>query len=229
MAIATAVGLALGWIVIDFREWKEFGTGGTAPTWAGYWRMTKLRILRMQSDDDLRDASKLKDEGPQYLKKDLATRKGERPVIIGRTMPQRQKPGRLDPALKERLHGIPKQLCEKHSDILKLDLSATEGRSTDGIYAKPDLPGRDAAAKDKIIKDEIAHVHPADDSLHVWLSPKDAKVAVEKGWGERFPLSALGMCHPSFIMVYAPRSAEEVDTVEDIVKAGIGYLTGKKL
>jgi hypothetical protein len=72
-------------------------------------------------------------------------------------------------------------------------------------------------------------VHPAENSLHVWLSGPDARLVVEKGWGERFPLSAMGMCHPSWVMVYAPRDAEEVKTVEEIVKAGVGYLTGVKI
>ena len=80
-----------------------------------------------------------------------------------------------------------------------------------------------------MLGNELAHVHPAENSLHVWVSPPDAKEIVGKGWGERFPLSSLGMLHPSWVMVYAPRNMEEVDVIEEIIRAAIGFLTGEKV
>ena len=227
--IGTFAALSAAWVVRDYNQWVAFGSGGTPPTPSGYWRMTKFRWRMFWSSDDLRDASPLDAEGPTYLTRQLPQRQGQRPQIVARTMPQRQRPEPLDAAIRERLHDIPAKYCKEHSQVLTLDLSKTEGRSTDAIYARPDLPGRDSTAKDRMLGNELAHVHPADNSLHVWVSPADAKQIVEKGWGERFPLSSLGMLHPSWIMVYAPRSMEEVDTIEDIVKAAIGYLTGERL
>lgn len=192
--------------------------------------MTKLRWRSLRSGQDMRDTAPLKNvDGPQFLPNDLPARSGSRPKIVSRTMPQRQHPAHLDSHLQGRLHAIPSTFCAAHPDILHLALSKTEGYSADAIYAQPSLPGRHPTAKDKILGDEIAHVHPAENSLHVWLSGPDARLVVEKGWGERFPLSAMGMCHPSWVMVYAPRDAEEVKTVEEIVKAGVGYLTGVKI
>ena len=178
----------------------------------------------------MRDAAVLATaDGPKNLTRSLPQREGERPKILSRTMPQRQKPEPLDSSIRERVHAIPSKYCKEHPDILILDLSKTEGRSTDAIYAKPDLPGRHPSAKDKILGNEIVHVHPAENSLHVWLSGPDAKEVIEKGWGERFPLSAMGMCHPSWIMVYAPRSMADVDVIEEIVAAGVQFLTGVKV
>ena len=227
--VATVAALGTAWIVRDYNEWVAFGSGGTPPTPSGYWRMTKIRWRQYWSSDDMRDASSLSNESPRYLNRDLPQREGKRPQIVPRTMPQRQKPEPLDAAIKERLHNLPAKYCKDYPQILVLDLSKTEGRSTDAIYAKPDLAGRDPSAKDKILGNEIAHVHPADNSLHVWLSGPDAKVAVEKGWGERFPLSSMGITHPSWIMVYAPRSMTEIDVIEEIIKAGIAFLTGEKI
>ncbi|KAK3700779.1 hypothetical protein LTR37_015751 [Vermiconidia calcicola] len=228
--IGTLTALTSAYIVRDYNQWVSFGSGGTHPTPSGYWRMTKLRWRAYWSGDDMRDPAPLFNvDGPQFLRGDLPQRKGNRPQILARTMPQRQKPEALTPTVKDRLHAIPAKYCNEHPDILTLDLSKTEGRSTDAIYAKPDLPGRHPSAKDKILGDEIAHVHPAENSLHVWLSGPDAKMVVEKGWGERFPLSAMGMCHPSLVMVYAPKSTEDVDVIEEIVKAGVGYLTGVQI
>lgn len=228
--VGTLTALTSAWVIRDYNQWISFGSGGTPPTPSGYWRMTKLRWRAYWLDDDMRDASKLSTaEGPKCLTKPLPQREGGRPKILARTMPQRQQPAPLDPAVKERAHSIPSRFCAEHPDILVLDLSKTEGRSTDAIYAKPDLPGRHPSAKDKILGNELAHVHPAENSLHVWLSGPDAKEVVEKGWGERFPLSAMGMCHPSFVMLYAPRSMGDVEVIEGIVKAGVEYVAGAKI
>ena len=227
--VGTVAALGTAWVIRDWNQWVAFGTGGTPPTPSGYWRMTKLRWRSFWSNEDMKDTSSLSGEGPKYLTEELPQRQGKRPQIMARTMPQRQKPEDIDPAVQERLHALPAKYCKENQDVIVLDKSKTEGRSTDAIYAKPDLPGRHPSAKDRILGDEIAHAHPAENSLHVWLSGPDAKRVIENGWGERFPLSAMGMCHPSWIMVYAPRSMEEVDTVEDIVKAAIAYLTGKSL
>lgn len=88
----TIAALSAAWVTLDYTQWKAFGTGGTPPTPSGYWRMTKIRWHQYWSADDMRDASPLSDEGQRYLKEDLPTRQGNRPQIVGRTMPQRQKP-----------------------------------------------------------------------------------------------------------------------------------------
>jgi hypothetical protein len=87
--------------------------------------------------------------------------------------------------VQARLHGLPRKLCSQYSDLLRLDLSHTEGKSSDGIYARDGLPRRNVSATDRILQDEIAHVHPAENSLHVWLSQADARKVVSTGWGER--------------------------------------------
>jgi hypothetical protein len=76
---------------------------------------------------------------------------------------------------------------------------------------------------------EIVHLHPLDGSLHMSLAPLDAKLVIEKGWGERFPLS--GTIIPfTYIMVYAPRSGEneavESEIVERIIMAARGFMLG---
>ena len=145
-AIAT---LSAVFIVHDYNQWVSFGTGGTPPTPAGYRKMTKFRWKMFWNRDDLRDPSPLSDDGKKYLTRGLPQRQGTRPQIVARTMPQRQKPEPLDAAVRERLHNLPKKFCKEYPKSLELDLSKTEGRSTDAIYAKPDLPGRDSSAKGK--------------------------------------------------------------------------------
>ncbi|KAK4495274.1 hypothetical protein PRZ48_013603 [Zasmidium cellare] len=228
-ATTASAAVFVAFIVSDYRAWKALGTGGSPPTPQGYWRMTKLRLIRAFSFDSLRDASKLSQEGPSYLNIWLPNRTKSRPKTQSRTMPQRQIPVKLDQAVKQRLHALPKKYCKENPTLLKFDLSNVEGRSSDAIYALPNLPNRHPSATDRILKDEIAHTHHAEDSLHVWLSQADARKVVESGWGERFPLSAMGMLHPGLTFVYAPRSMDDVDIIEEIIKAGVAYVTGERL
>jgi hypothetical protein len=230
---ALALALSLAWVLSDFRAWKSFGTGGTPPTWAGYWGMTKIRFNRLLlfGKDDLTDPTPLSVGGPRYLDANaIGTREGDRPKIMARTMPQRQVPYRrddIDLGVPERVSNMMSKFAARHSEILELKPSKTEGGSTEAIYAKLDLPTiKEEAKTDRILTSEIAHAHPADSSFHVWLSEADAKTVVEKGWGLRFPLSFVDK---GWVMVYAPRTMAEVDVVEQIVKAGIGNVAGVKV
>lgn len=64
--------------------------------------------------------------------------------------------------------------------------SKTEGGTGPAVYVKPDVETINPFAH-KIFF-EVAHVHPADNSLHVYVSPLDAKLVIERGWGQRFPV-----------------------------------------
>ena len=195
----------VAWLVYDYNAWVAFGTGGTPPNLAGYMKITKFRILRALSGGSLTDASMLPADGLSYLEKPLPTRKGAAPHIISRTLPQRQSPVPLDPAIYKRLHALPSTYEQKYPSLLTLDKSATEGRSTDAIYARPELPGRKKATQDRILGNEIAHVHPAENSLHVWLTPTDTRKVVESGWGQRFPLASLKMVDAGWTFVYGSK------------------------
>lgn len=74
----------------------------------------------------------------------------------------------------------------------------------------------------------MCHVHAFDGSLHVELHPEDAKVVIDKGWGERHPL-AIGwrtFLPEGYMLLYAPRTAQEVEVLMKIVGAGMGWATG---
>lgn len=229
VAVGSALALGVGWVVTDYRAWLNFGTGGTPPNFRGYMRITRFRILRALSGDDLADSTRLSSSGQTYLSTELKQRRGPKPKIISWTLPQRQQPEPLDQAIYDRLHTLPQVYAELYPNLLTLDKSITEGRSTDAIYARPELPGRKLGAHDNVLGHEIAHVHPAENSVHVWLTEADAKAVIAKGWGERFPLSSLGMTHDGFIFLYAPQSMEDVDVIETIVKAAISHLVGEKI
>lgn len=70
-----------------------------------------------------------------------------------------------------------------------------------------------------LVDREFAHLHPPpDSSLHLTLTPADAREAVAAGWAEPHPAFAPDPERPVVVMVYAPRTLSEVDVVDDLVR-----------
>ena len=79
---------------------------------------------------------------------------------------------------------------------------------------------------------EVFHVHcEAEGSCHAILSAADAKLVLEKGWGERHGLSGRGLGVPlGYIMIFAPRSVQEVKIIGMVARAAACYgLEGRKV
>ena len=229
-SFAASLTFSVFWIVNDFQAWKSFGTGGTPATWPGYWCMTKVRIRRMLlfGKDDLANVSNLSTDGPRYLSADaIGVRRGNRPTVVSRTMPQRQVPyrrGTVDTGVDEKVQKMMANFVSQYQELLDLSPSRTEGGSTNAIYGKETLTSlNDTVRGNKQIQLEIAHAHPSDGSLHVWLSQADARTVIENGWGLRFPLAFVDK---GWTMLYAPRTMDEVEIIERIIKAGISWVTG---
>lgn len=74
---------------------------------------------------------------------------------------------------------------------------------------------------------EIAHMHSVDGSLHIALTPRDAALVIERGWGERMGLAGKGFKLPStLLLVYAPRNEGELEVVKNILSAGARFGVG---
>ncbi len=74
---------------------------------------------------------------------------------------------------------------------------------------------------------EFAHIHP-DGSLHASLPPQRAQEAIDAGWAEPHPIAAqLGM--PGLVMLYTPRTMEELDAVVELVVDSYNFVTGRSI
>jgi len=72
---------------------------------------------------------------------------------------------------------------------------------------------------------EFAHFHP-DGSLHVALSPERAAEAIAAGWAEPHPIAEhLGV--PGLVMLYTPRTMDELDVVFDLIRDSYNFVTGR--
>lgn len=73
---------------------------------------------------------------------------------------------------------------------------------------------------------EFAHLHP-DGSFHVSLSPARIPAAVEAGWAERHPSSFTNPAMAPYVMLFAPRTADEADVTIQLVVDSYNFLTGR--
>ena len=70
--------------------------------------------------------------------------------------------------------------------------------------------------------------------MHLTLHPHDAALVISSGWGERHPLAGRlifgkRLLPSGFVMVYAPRTEEQVGVCVEIVKAGAWWVGGVRL
>jgi hypothetical protein len=57
------------------------------------------------------------------------------------------------------------------------------------------------------------------------LAPVDCKEVITKKWGERMSLAGSLVPH-EYLMIYSPRTKEELEVVKSIVNAAIVFMTG---
>lgn len=139
-------------------------------------------------------------------------------------------------------------LAKKNEKMVQLRPSFLE-RQTESMFLSDGIRASQIAAD---TKREISHIHATGDhSVHVTLAPQDClapaskylidlrlietlgKKVLQSGWGLRHPLDGaktlkylLGaMISQQYILIYAPRNAEEIEVVIEVVKASIGYMT----
>lgn len=72
---------------------------------------------------------------------------------------------------------------------------------------------------------EFAHIHP-DGSLHASLSPERAHEAIEAGWAEPHPMAQY-MGNDGMVMLYTPRTNEELDVIFQLIVDSYNFVTGR--
>lgn len=126
-------------------------------------------------------------------------------------------------------------LAAAHPSLLTIKRSHYEYYN-DALYIHPSILASDVPLPPiaRIAQGEIAHVH-SEHSLHVYLSPADARRVIEKGWGERHRLGrtqpwwfgrrqhVFGVGH-TLLMLYGPRDEGELKVVRILVEQGARWM-----
>ncbi|ATZ55174.1 hypothetical protein BCIN_11g04580 [Botrytis cinerea B05.10] len=244
---STIIALApIPWIVYnDYHNFISLGPGGTPSTLLGYVKITYLRIFALSDpynppkvSDDINPASGYLQRARQHL----PIRSGPRPKVAG-IAPQRQISQYGSRAMYELLRTSLHNLAHRHSDKLKTAVSCFEKKGL-ALFSLDPI--------NTTCNGEICHVHHSDNSYHMNLHPNDAKIVLEKGWGERHPMAGASapqtvanllsrlpislsawfsprVVPEQFMLIYAPRNKDELQVVCHIIEAAAFWVSGEQL
>ncbi|KAI1447949.1 hypothetical protein ABKA04_006140 [Annulohypoxylon sp. FPYF3050] len=224
--LAVSVGLATGLVFIhnDYQNYLKLGPGGTPATFPGYIRINWLKLWAcrdpfnpLPADPDVQPAVGV------FRNKPLPYRCGLRPKVVG-IAPQRQ----VNQFGSRECYLALRRILENHghmnSDEVGVGTSCFEKHGL-GLFARYPF--------NNTCQGEICHVHNSDYSMHLNLHPDDVKEVIEKGWGQRHPLTSqclLKMPVPKqFTMVYAPRTMDELKVVCQIIEAAGYWVSAKEM
>jgi len=211
----------------DYRAFLSLGPGGTPSTFAGYLKITYLRLFALSDPftpptildpRNILPAAGHLESSPARL----ARRDGPRPRVEG-IAPQRQLDQRGCPDTHFAFRAAVSRLASEHPQFLRTGTSCFEKKGL-ALFAINPL--------NATCRGEICHVHHSDRSFHMNLHPNDAAVVLERGWGQRHPLARGGRfvkyVPKEFVMVYAPRNKEELEVVCRIVEAAAWWVCAQK-
>ncbi|KAF2667287.1 hypothetical protein BT63DRAFT_480283 [Microthyrium microscopicum] len=211
-------------ILHDYHAFISLGPGGTPSSPYGYLRIKFLSIFALR--DPFTPApvpSHFKQRSGVLIK--LPRRAGERPNVRG-IAPHRQTDQYAPSGIFNILRTNIAALANAHPKVLISKTSCFEKHG-------PGLFARTARNLTPHCNGEVCHAHPSDGSLHLTLHPADAAIVLRAGWGERHPLGSGGWLSRfvpgGFVMVYAPRTEEEVAVVMQIVTAAVWWVGGVTL
>jgi len=213
--------ITVSYVYKDYYCFLSLGPGGTPSNFYGYCKITLLRLVALSNPTAPAEIpAELENTG--YLPRSgIPKRQSVRPNVLG-IAPQRQMNQRPQQNVIQHLSHSLANLARDHPRLLKIATSSFE-KHCPALYSNREV--------NITSRGEVAHLHSLDGSLHMTLHPEDAKTVIEAGWGERHPLARGGWCSrfvpKNFVMIYAPRTTEEVAVVMEIIKAGIGWVSGE--
>jgi len=243
VVLAVVAALGAPWVIDNYRKFLALGKSGLTPLGPLGWILALT--LTAFGRETVSTAEYEKATTKERWLETPVERRGARPVTGWHCVPHRQMDRMPSDEIANRLEVIFDKHVAANPTLVQTTLSPHE-RTVPGMIIHPDIPSPHKDAVQGLR--EIAHVHPLDHSLHVILSPADSKtgasfcprvlrpkfhikLAVDLGWAERHPLSGVSRFLPlpnNYLLVYAPRDEEELDVVERILVASMGYMTGSR-
>ena len=227
-------------IIADYHLFLSLGPGGTPQTPVGYVRICLLRLIARRDVFTPPRPITSYPYHPYFRSSQLlAQRQSERPKVAG-LAPQRQTTQKGTPEDVQKLSAAMKALANYNSDFVQTGVSCFEKHSL-ALFMSQDLANVSTVVDKKNRRcevrrnttcgkpPEIAHMHGSEGSLHLTLHPVDAAVVIKRGWGERHPLSGRWSVPAGFVMVYAPKTEDELSAVMDIIRAACWWVGSVEL
>jgi len=217
----------------DYCAWYDLGAGGIPHNLYGWAFQCFLRIF---SSSDTRstgcydNVGDLELDARSFLDGPLPEREGERPEVAPFVAPHRQVSDTASEEIKDTLVKSFSQIPTDNPTLLEAVPSIMEGGTSPAIFVVESLYAENHLYSKRSPR-EVIHIHMSEGSSHGIFSKADCKTIIEKGWGERHGLGGKAMGIPNtYLMIYAPRTDDEVHIVYRLAKAAARYgLEGKKL
>jgi hypothetical protein len=147
-------------------------------------------------------------------------REGSKPQTTHH-MPQRQLDQHADPAIWDQLY----RRCFSLPDVTECEslISVPGARA---LWLDESVPkGHEHAF---IVEREFAHMHPKpDSSMHLQLPLELAVLAIGGGWAEPHTVVWIGLAPPNTVMLYAPRTEEELEVIFGLVEESYRFARGE--
>lgn len=212
-SLAAAIALAGR----DYQRWKALGEGQIPWGLRGWTQVTAVRV-RLRAVDPL-DVTHLPAGRAHPALRGLPQR-ASRPRIAPHPVPHRQLDQTASPEMMAQLETVFAKELARREGAVEERMSEYE-RHHSALYA------RALAESGHSPGGEVAHFHRQDGSMHMHFNPADARLVIERGWGEFHRLS--GRQHgvpPTYVLVYAPRDQEELAIVQTILEVTLDWATG---
>ncbi|CRK12588.1 hypothetical protein BN1708_010574 [Verticillium longisporum] len=218
---ALLLGLGTTWAVKDYNAYIALGPGGPPNNFFG-WVIVNIAIrpfcstkARAIFTDDYSKHGAHKDI------ESLPRRRGPRASVAG-LVPHRQVTQRAPETMRRPVSSLFQNAASKNPGILEKRISSYE-RHHDALFVAQKLPKKVPCTY---------HL-----SMHLYLSPADARQVIEKGWGERHRLSVptnIWFRHrygigDTYLMIYGPRDEEEMEALRIILESSIRFMTGRNV
>ncbi|EXJ89032.1 hypothetical protein A1O3_02096 [Capronia epimyces CBS 606.96] len=227
------------WCVQDYRLYMSLGPGGPPYNIWG-WILTSFLVRPFTlAADDTTWTGDYPDFGCHKEIEALPERAGERPVVLG-IAPQRQFTQSPGPEMNKRVSSLFATAEQNNSKLLQQRLSAFERHHVALFVHQILLLSNPESLPETAIRSggEIGHLH-GETSLHLYFSPADAKVIIDKGWAERHRCARtqpwwfgwrkyLWSIGDTFLLVYAPRDEAEYDILKTLIRASARFMTGRE-
>ncbi|KAF4969361.1 hypothetical protein FSARC_3387 [Fusarium sarcochroum] len=234
IAVGAVAGAIIGIPVFriaaeDYRGYLALGPGGPPHNVVGWIAQILMKPLKKEpyhtSCYDENAIAKAGSNGNAAFltEKDVPIREAPRPTIGKWTAPSRQLTDLAKKPIIERYQAFLSSLASESPSNLKVATSLAERRGP-ALFVASEGPWHPIARK---TRGEIVHMHASDGSMHVNLAPKDAKLVMDRGWGQRHPLSGT-VLYLGNVMIYAPRNEEELEIVKGITRASVRFMLGEE-
>ncbi|RGP65149.1 hypothetical protein FSPOR_7539 [Fusarium sporotrichioides] len=215
--------------VDDYRGYIALGPGGPPHNVIGWIGQILLKPFKKEPfHTSCYDEKSFQKAGPNgnvaFLKEeDVPVREAPRPTVGSWTAPSRQLTDMASKDIIDRYQSFLSSLTSESPSKLKIATSVVE-RHGQALFVASENPNNPIA---KSMYGEVGHMHGSDGSMHLNLAPRDAKLVLERGWGQRHPLGGT-ILYLGDVMVYAPRSEEEFEIAKKITRAAAKFMVGQE-